>query len=362
MFISQQNLRHEALEFNQMQALIRGDWQSTFANIVSQYGLVKNNQTGAGVWLVTQNGNNAVNIAAGNAIILDANNMPTSVSLTSSLVLSVPSINGTYNIFLNYLNSSLEAGTITLTNSSNIVNGVGTSFTKIFGSNRQLIAGGVSYLINSVVSDTEVILTNNYTGVTTSGLSFSVGGYFITNPSFLADNIIYEHDGLQIVATTAAQGTGDYFLATVVVAGGIITTVTDQRSQNIFTTNTSIVLSFTIPHTWTIPGGVAIAAGDIGYINPFFVAAPTGQTVQLVGLTSVVHAGSATVKIAKTPSGGAYMELTGYTAVNVGGVPATIGPSAISLANNDMLQLVVSAASAAQNLSVTVFLQYTIVT
>ncbi|MEN3751658.1 hypothetical protein ABC733_22145 [Mangrovibacter sp. SLW1] len=71
----------------------------------------------------------------------------------------------------------MPAGTITLTNDSNIVDGSGTSFTSEFASGDVLAStvGEVTYtlFIKSVDSDTQVTLVKNYDGPTATGLAWS---------------------------------------------------------------------------------------------------------------------------------------------------------------------------------------------
>ncbi|MEN3753707.1 hypothetical protein ABC733_16950 [Mangrovibacter sp. SLW1] len=71
----------------------------------------------------------------------------------------------------------MPAGTITLTNDSNIVDGSGTSFTSEFASGDVLAStvGEVTYtlFIKSVDSDTQVTLVKKYDGPTATGLAWS---------------------------------------------------------------------------------------------------------------------------------------------------------------------------------------------
>ncbi|WP_353614106.1 tail fiber domain-containing protein [Mangrovibacter phragmitis] len=71
----------------------------------------------------------------------------------------------------------MPAGTITLTNDSNIVEGSGTSFSAEFSSGDILAStvGEVTYtlFIQSVDSDTQVTLVKNYDGPTATGLAWS---------------------------------------------------------------------------------------------------------------------------------------------------------------------------------------------
>ena len=49
MFLSRNNLRHEALEFNQMISLLRDEYRNIFDTFTYSYGIIKNQVTGDGV-------------------------------------------------------------------------------------------------------------------------------------------------------------------------------------------------------------------------------------------------------------------------------------------------------------------------
>lgn len=113
--------------------------------------------------------------------------------------------------------------------------------------------------------------------------------------------------------------------------------------------------TITVPHTFTLSGEVAVAAGDIAYVPPFFIPVPPGQTVRLRSVRHRINSGtSATVKLTSNGT-----DLTGYTGIAVTTTTATTDAADVTLTNNAALALVVTAVSGTpKNLSLTLYLDY----
>ena len=111
-----------------------------------------------------------------------------------------------------------------------------------------------------------------------------------------------------------------------------------------------------VPHTFTVSGAVIVAAGQVDYINPFFVKVPATQTVKLISARHRINTGtSATVKVQVNGS-----DASGFTGISVTTSAADTDPADVTLANNDVVSLVVTATSGSpQNMSVTLFFEYT---
>lgn len=111
-----------------------------------------------------------------------------------------------------------------------------------------------------------------------------------------------------------------------------------------------------VPHTFVVGGPVNVASGQVDYINPFFVKVPTYQTVKLTSIRHRINTGtSATVKLQING-----VDATGFTGVSVTTTAADTEATDITLSNNDVISLVVTAtAGSPQNMSVTLFLEYT---
>jgi hypothetical protein len=111
-----------------------------------------------------------------------------------------------------------------------------------------------------------------------------------------------------------------------------------------------------VPHTFSVGGVVAVPNGQIDYINPFFVKVPPYQTVKLSSVRYRINSGtSATVKLQING-----VDATGFTGLTVTTTVAETDPADVTLNNNDLISLVVTAVSGTPvNMSVTVFLEYT---
>lgn len=117
----------------------------------------------------------------------------------------------------------------------------------------------------------------------------------------------------------------------------------------------SVQEPFQVGHTYLIHGPIAIPSGDLAFIPPFYVPIGTGQSCKLVRCRYKINAGtSVTAKLQKNGS-----DITGFTGISITTTTAETDPTDVTLANNDLLALVVTAVSdAPQNLSFTLVLEY----
>lgn len=207
--------------------------------VVEQYGLLvthlDTNEYGT-EWEPSIFEDIKVMITSGKAIIKDSDGIPRRISLASNTEITLPDSADSYKILLSYSTKNTEEGTVTLTNGSDIVNGVNTKFTKLFAANRRIIVEDVGYVVLSVQSDTQLTLETNYMGITGSGKSFKTGGWFPTYPAGINDNLIYEYDSAQIVIknSATAKTNYEYLICEVVVEDGVIQELIDKRAENIF--------------------------------------------------------------------------------------------------------------------------------
>lgn len=104
-----------------------------------------------------------------------------------------------------------------------------------------------------------------------------------------------------------------------------------------------------------IAGEIRVPSGQVDVIPQFFVPVLTGQTVKLKRVRYSIAAGtSCTFKIQRNGA-----DATGFTGMAATTTPAETDPADITLANNDRLQVVVTAVSGTpQNLSVTLVLEH----
>lgn len=107
-------------------------------------------------------------------------------------------------------------------------------------------------------------------------------------------------------------------------------------------------------HTFVVTGTVAVPSGATNYLPPFFAAVREGTSLKLVGCRYKIHSGtSATVKVQINGS-----DATGFTGLVVTTTAASTTPTAITLAHEDLVALVVTAVSGAPtHLSFTLFFE-----
>ncbi len=119
----------------------------------------------------------------------------------------------------------------------------------------------------------------------------------------------------------------------------------------------SLTKQYNYTQTWAIGGYINVPIGDIDYINPMFLSVISGQTLKLVGCIHRINSGtSATVKLTRNG-----VDITGYTGIPVTTVSSVTTAAAVTLANNDLLQLVVTAVSGSpQNLTLSLIFEITV--
>lgn len=119
---------------------------------------------------------------------------------------------------------------------------------------------------------------------------------------------------------------------------------------------------FHVTHEWAIPGEIRMAAGTTDYLLPFQLGTlADGQTVKLKSLICYLQGGtSATIKLARTPWGGAEADLASpYTGIVASTTPQEITGD-VALSARDRLRLVVTAVNGAPtNLVVSLTIEHT---
>lgn len=113
--------------------------------------------------------------------------------------------------------------------------------------------------------------------------------------------------------------------------------------------------TFRTVHTWTIPGAIAVPVGDVSFIPPFFISLASGQTASLVKVRYSINSGtSVTAKLQKNGT-----DITGFTGISVTTTNASTTPTAVSVAEDDKIALVVTAVSGTpKNMSFTAVLEH----
>lgn len=119
--------------------------------------------------------------------------------------------------------------------------------------------------------------------------------------------------------------------------------------------NTPIASSTAVPHTWVVPGDVAVPSGDANVVPPMIVTIPIGKTAKLLSVRYGITGGtSATFKLSKNG-----VDVTGYTGISATTTYAETDATDVTLANGDRLQPIVTAVSGSpKNLSVSIMIEY----
>ena len=110
-------------------------------------------------------------------------------------------------------------------------------------------------------------------------------------------------------------------------------------------------------HTFIVSGEVYVASGDTDYICPLFISVASGRTVKLAKARHRINSGtSVNVKLQKNGS-----DITGFTNLTVGTATTTTDPADVTLADNDMIALIVNSlgGSTQKNMSFTITLEHT---
>jgi hypothetical protein len=105
-----------------------------------------------------------------------------------------------------------------------------------------------------------------------------------------------------------------------------------------------------IPHTWALNG-----TGAVDTLPGLYISLPSGQTASLVAVRHATTSGTATVSVRRNGTGA-----TGFTGLSVTSTATTTDPANVALADNDYLDLDISAASSPVDLRVTAWVEYTV--
>jgi hypothetical protein len=111
-----------------------------------------------------------------------------------------------------------------------------------------------------------------------------------------------------------------------------------------------------LAHTFALNGALVVASGASGYIPPFFVPVPTGQTAIVRAVRAMCRAGSCALTIQKNGAG-----LTGLIGIGVDNVAFTTAAGSTSdnqLADGDAIAPIITSVNFADGLSLSIFVDY----
>ncbi len=146
-------------------------------------------------------------------------------------------------------------------------------------------------------------------------------------------------------------------------ASGVITGTTMSGDATIDNTGAITVGAnkishiFRTSHTFAVAGEVKVPSGDTDFIPGFYVSTSTKQTTKIAKARYKINSGTSVT--AKLQVNG--VDATGFTGMVVGTTVAETDPTDVTLANNDLVTLVVTAVSATpMNMSFSVVLEHTV--
>jgi hypothetical protein len=110
-------------------------------------------------------------------------------------------------------------------------------------------------------------------------------------------------------------------------------------------------------HTWAISGAIAVPSGETNYINAMFIEPGTAETITVVKVDAVIHAGtSATFKMQKNGA-----DMSGLTGISATTSAAGTTPTPLSVTTGDQVAPVVTAVTGSPtNLTVSVVLKHVV--
>lgn len=167
------------------------------------------------------------------------------------------------------------------------------------------------------------------------------------------------YDGTAAVAHSVGTDNVEHVLSAVQIQELIDFANTLIPAASIEEVTPALLTSKTIrlPHTFTLPGPVVVASGDADYIPGFFVSVPATQTVSLVAARYRVNAGTSVTFDVEIDG----VDATGFANLVATTTDTTTDPANVALADNDYVTIVVDSISGTpQNLTVTLWLEYTL--
>lgn len=239
------------------------------------------------------------------------------------------------------MSQSYVAGAAAATTLSSGLNNSDTSFSVVAATGWPASTPFVIAIDRGTATEEKILVTGR-TGTSITACTRGYDGTAAIAHSVGTDNV--EH----VLSAVQIQELIDFANTPVPTASIADTAVTPAKMSS---------KTLRIPHTFTVPGDLAVPSGQDDVIPGFFVPVPATQTAKLVAARHKIGAGtSATVKLQQNG-----VDATGFTAISATTTATTTNPADVTLADDDYLQLIVTAISGApQNLSFTLWIEYTL--
>jgi len=213
-----------------------------------------------------------------------------------------------YNVYIVPKESNYETGLLTFTNGSKVVSVAGGTFNKLDPYESLVIEDSLSgndgvYEIYSPGTDT-LELVEPFTGTTETDLKYKIAANFKGYKTATEIDLEYAYDGFDVVVSSLKLTTG-FILGTFQKTAGIVTTLTDRRSNNLYTIKAigkvladSVITGITNAIT-TIEEKASAATMD-KVITDFVTSGyRSGLVVTLVDETLVISSGIAYTALGK---------------------------------------------------------------
>ena len=169
---------------------------------------------------------------------------------------------------------------------------------------------------------------------------------FSNRPTVLGVSVLLASDGLPALADVRDTTTAS------AIDGDVLTFNASAGAWE----NQAAAGVHRIGHTWAITGSIQVPVSNIDFIPPFFVSLVTGQTASIAKSRHVINSGSAAVCSLRLNGS----DITGFASIAVASTATDTNPADRTLADNDEISLVVTSVSTIpQNLTYTVFIDYT---
>jgi hypothetical protein len=258
-----------------------------------------------------------VSVKAFDAIVQDSDSMIKAIHVVSDQTVDFTGYgDGTWKLLAQIKTGYNEEGTIALTNGSKDVIGTNTKFTMRLGKKMNLVIlnsgegnNGV-YEVETVTSDTAIVLKDAFTGTTEATMIYSIGGVFPDPdifPATTAGYRCYILEDYEFVITQSAVGSNQIYLCDVTMAGGSITSIADQRIAFKFKPHTHLQNDIT---DFAVKAGNILGTGEGKAVDDITIVVNALGQLQVVSPGGVIDASGIVTGLLALVRGGTHTDLS----------------------------------------------------
>jgi hypothetical protein len=260
-------------------------------------------------------------VKAFDAIIKDTDGMVKALHIPSDQVIYLPDYlisygSGTWKLLAQIKTLYLEEGTIALTNGSKNVVGTNTKFTTRLGRKMQLVIldsgegnNGI-YEVETITSDTAIVLKDIFTGTTESSLMYSIGGVFPDPnlyPATIAGYRCYELEDYEFVVTQEAVASNQIYLCDITTVAGAITIVTDKRTAFKFSAHVHQKADIT---DFIVKAGNILGSGEGRAVDDKTIIVNGNGELEVASPGGTIDAGAITSGLLALARGGTHKDMS----------------------------------------------------